>query len=126
MATLDRVIEMQGQGLPDAEIVTRLQNEGVSPQEINDSLNQARVKSAVSSPDAMTMNGQSPTPVSADQQSMPGGSPGMQPFIMQGSQMPQTQEMAPPQGAPPQPSSPEMYPADQGYPGPEVTGCRTS
>jgi len=37
MGTLDRIIEMQKQGTPDTEISTQLQNEGVSPTEINDS-----------------------------------------------------------------------------------------
>jgi hypothetical protein len=48
MATLDRIIEMQKQGLSESQVSTQLQNEGLSPKEINDSLNQARVKSAVS------------------------------------------------------------------------------
>jgi len=48
MATLDRVIEMKKRGMKDAEISTQLQNEGISPAEINDSLNQAQIKDAVS------------------------------------------------------------------------------
>jgi len=47
MATLDRVLEMQQQNVPDSEITRQLQNEGISPAEINDSLNQARIKNAV-------------------------------------------------------------------------------
>ena len=51
MTTLDRVIEMQEQGLSEIQITTQLQNEGLSPQEINESLNQAKIKNAVSSPE---------------------------------------------------------------------------
>ncbi|MFH0711617.1 MAG: hypothetical protein V1889_00660 [archaeon] len=48
MATLDRVIEMQKMGISDEEISIRLQNEGLRPAEINDSLNQAKIKNAIS------------------------------------------------------------------------------
>jgi hypothetical protein len=50
MATLDRVIEMQGQGKADNEIMAGLQAEGISPAEISNALNQAKVKSAISPP----------------------------------------------------------------------------
>jgi uncharacterized protein YukE len=50
MATLEKVMQMQQQGLTEAEISTQLQNEGVSATEINDSLNQAKIKNAVSPP----------------------------------------------------------------------------
>jgi hypothetical protein len=48
--TLEKVIDMQKQGMNDGEISTNLQNEGVSPKDIDNSLNQARVKNAVSPP----------------------------------------------------------------------------
>jgi uncharacterized protein YukE len=51
MATLDKIIEMQKKGIADAEISTQLQQEGINPQEINDSLNQAKIKNAVSPPE---------------------------------------------------------------------------
>lgn len=47
MATLDRVMQMQSQGMTDDQISQALMREGVSPREINDSLGQAKVKSAV-------------------------------------------------------------------------------
>jgi hypothetical protein len=50
MATLDKVTEMQKQNKTDAEIITQLQNEGISPAEINDAINQAQIKNAVSPP----------------------------------------------------------------------------
>jgi len=48
MSTLDRTIELQKQGLSDNQIARQMQNEGFSPREIQDSLNQAQVKNAVS------------------------------------------------------------------------------
>ncbi|MBU3923692.1 MAG: hypothetical protein KJ592_02140 [Nanoarchaeota archaeon] len=51
MEILERIMQMQNQGISDAEISTQLQNEGVSPSQINDSLNQAKVKNAVSPPE---------------------------------------------------------------------------
>jgi uncharacterized protein YukE len=47
METLQQVMEMQAQGFSDEEIYQRLRNMGVSPREIQDSVNQARVKNAV-------------------------------------------------------------------------------
>jgi len=48
MAVLDRVAQMQSQGIVDDEIIRNLRNEGYSPQQINDALNQSQVKTAVS------------------------------------------------------------------------------
>jgi len=48
MALLERIVEMQGQGLSDSQINMQLQNEGLPPKDINDALNQAKVKAAVS------------------------------------------------------------------------------
>jgi hypothetical protein len=47
MTTLDSIIEMQKSNMTDNEIASNLQSQGVSPQEINDSLNQAKIKTAV-------------------------------------------------------------------------------
>jgi DNA-binding transcriptional MerR regulator len=48
MAVLDTILEMQRQGMQESEMVNYLRNQGVSPKEINDALNQAKIKSAVS------------------------------------------------------------------------------
>lgn len=53
MATLDRIIQMQQQGKNDNDIAAALKNEGVSPKEINDSLAQAKIKTAVSQDNEM-------------------------------------------------------------------------
>ncbi len=48
MTTFDKIIQMQTQGFNDQDIIQRLRNEGISPKEINDTLNQVKVKNAVS------------------------------------------------------------------------------
>ena len=109
MATLDKVIEMQKQNISDAEITTQLQNEGVSPSEINDSLNQAKIKNAISPPEQPAQQGmqESIMPTTQEQN------------ILQEQQIPaqpMTQEAQPPtsQSQPPspqvQPPAPEVYP----------------
>lgn len=49
MSTLDRVLQLQAQGMQDTDIIRILREENIPPLEINNSLNQAKVKSAVSS-----------------------------------------------------------------------------
>lgn len=51
MATLDRIIQMQNQGMSESDIVNGLKKEGISPREINDALSQAKVKNAVTQQD---------------------------------------------------------------------------
>jgi archaellum component FlaC len=70
MATLDRIIEMQNQGLGEQDIISRLQSEGVSPREITTAINQARIKSAVSQD---TTNQQVPEAPQTQMQSLPQG-----------------------------------------------------
>jgi DNA-binding transcriptional MerR regulator len=47
MSTLETVIEMQKKGMSEMEISRNLQSLGVSPSEINNALNQAKIKSAI-------------------------------------------------------------------------------
>jgi hypothetical protein len=48
MAVLDRVMELQAQGMSDQEISKKMRDEGTSPQEINDAISQSKIKQAVS------------------------------------------------------------------------------
>ena len=48
MGVLEQVSQMRNSGVPEQEIVNRLRQQNVSPREINDALNQAQIKSAVS------------------------------------------------------------------------------
>jgi hypothetical protein len=102
MATLEKVMELQGQGLSDADISTQLQNEGVAPTEINDSLNQAKIKNAVSPPENA---GQQPAPemqasIMQNQEQQPAAIPAQ----------PMTQEVPAQQAQQPQQPAPEIYP----------------
>lgn len=48
MGILEQIIGMRNQGMSDEEIISRLQERGTSPQAINDAMNQAEIKNAVS------------------------------------------------------------------------------
>ena len=49
MGVLEQIMDLKRRGTPDNEIVNTLREEGISPREINDALNQAKIKKAVSS-----------------------------------------------------------------------------
>lgn len=48
MVLIDTVKQMESQGMQDSEIIQKLQEQGFDPREINDSLNQSKIKAAVS------------------------------------------------------------------------------
>lgn len=48
MPALDRVMQLQAQGVNDTDITKKLRDEGISLQDINDALGQAKIKEAVS------------------------------------------------------------------------------
>ncbi len=48
MGVLEQVTEMKNQGIPEDEIVNKLQEKGISPKAINDALGQSNIKTAVS------------------------------------------------------------------------------
>jgi hypothetical protein len=115
MATLDKVMDMKKQGISDAEITTQLQNEGVSPSEINDSLNQAKIKNAISPPEQ-------PAPQGMQESIMPTPpQPGMAATQPPVPQQPMTQEVQPPvpQMQPPVPQMQPPVPQPQA-PAPEI------
>jgi len=125
MVTLDKVIEMQKQGVSDADISTQLQNEGIPAAEINDSLNQAKIKNAVSPPEG-TPQAQMPgqeMQASIMQNPPAGQPPTAQPPATQPPAQPMAQEISeqPPMGQPPAPAmpAPEIYPP-QGQEAPGV------
>lgn len=101
MVTLDRVIDMQKQGLSETQISAQLQNEGLSPKDISESLNQARIKNAVSPPKPETPGTQQPPAP----ETYPPQEQEMQSSIMQppSTPAPETQEIQ-------QPPAPETYP----------------
>lgn len=52
MVQVDRIVQMQQQGMSDNDIIRTLKNEGITPKEISDSIAQAKIKMAVSQEDA--------------------------------------------------------------------------
>ena len=44
MGTLDQVTQMKNQGVPENEIINRLQEQGVSPKAIGDAMDQSKIK----------------------------------------------------------------------------------
>lgn len=56
MGILDQVTEMRKQGLNEAEMSARLQEQGISPKAIRDAFNQEKIKSAVSAEDTTMQN----------------------------------------------------------------------
>ena len=58
MALIETVKQMQSQGLSDAEISQKLQEQGANPKEIDDALNQSRIKAAVFENSSYEQNGQ--------------------------------------------------------------------
>lgn len=63
MGTLETIMQMQQNGMTDQQIISTLQQQGISPKEINDGLNQAKIKSAVSE--------QAPSPEQEQQEQYP-------------------------------------------------------
>lgn len=93
MGVLEQITQMKNQGIPDNEIVRNLQEQGVSPKEINDALNQATIKSAVNSQE---MNNEM-----------------QQPPQNQGEYMPQSQEV---QNQETYPNQQQEYMQQESYP----------
>jgi DNA-binding transcriptional MerR regulator len=67
MGALEQVTQMRRENKSDEEIISALRNQGVSPREINDALNHAQIKSAVS--DIMGEDMQAPSPNGEEQYS---------------------------------------------------------
>jgi len=91
MTILEQVTQLKKEGVADEEIVNRLQQQGITPKQINDALSQTQIKSAVTAEPLQ----------------------GMQPSVMQQEQTPapytpQTQEMPT-----------QEYPTQQGYTQPQ-------
>ena len=111
MATLDRIIELQSSGLSQDQIVQQLQNEGISPKEINESLNQANVKNAISPQEPQVP--QSP----GQQEPQVPQSPGQQEQPAQMAEQPsQNTEIYPPENQEYYQQTPQAYSGQEYYP----------
>ena len=94
MGVLEQISQMRNQGMDDENIVRSLQERGVSPKAINDALNQAEIKKAVSD----------------DEFEAPGPSSQRQPQYV-----PRTQEMESQYRGQEESPQQEYYPQQQGY-----------
>ena len=103
MATIDRITQLQQQGFQEQEIIEQLKKENYPIKEINEGLNQSRIKSAV-----------------YQEQSYPQQDSGMEQSILQQNppSAEQEQELTPPQAEqyPEYQQPAEGYPADAYYP----------
>ncbi len=111
MGVLEQITDMRNQGVSEDEIVTKLQEQGTSPKDINDALNQSKIKTAVSAETEGT--GEMQPSVNPQGQNLP----------------PKTQEMGGESGAEtylPAPqeeyAAPEEYYPQEGYGGYEGYG----
>ncbi len=68
MALVDRITDLKRQGLPDSEIEIRFRNEGISPMEINDAMNQAKIKEAVAGEGDYSTKGMTPSMMGDEEQ----------------------------------------------------------
>ncbi len=50
MATLEKVMQLQQQGMQEQEVINQLRQEGISPKEIDEAIAQSKIKAAVSQP----------------------------------------------------------------------------
>jgi len=102
MGVLEQVTQMRRENRSDEEIISALRNQGASPKEINDALNHAQIKNAVS--DIMGEEPPAPAPGEYENQDL-GMSSQQYPQQMQ-QQYPREQVYTP---------QPQSYPPQQGY-----------
>ena len=106
MGILEQVTQMKNQGTSDQEIINNLQQQGISPKEINDALGQSQIKNAVSDTGTQAMQ------QSIMRQVAPAPSPQNQPTYA-----PQTQELSEQEAYSPQAgySQPQEFYPQEGY-----------
>jgi DNA-binding transcriptional MerR regulator len=93
MAVLEKVLQMQQQGMSEGETIRRLRQEGHSPKEINEAISQSKIKSAIDT-----------NPVENSEAEYP-----QNPLVTNETQM--QQSIMPPETA----EAYEEYPAEGGY-----------
>lgn len=97
MGILEQTIKMKEEGIPEQEIIDELSRQGISPREIDDTLRQAQIKSAISNqeigedlqPSVMSENVPSPNDT---YQPMPYNNPQGQEYAQQEEYVPVPQE----------------------------------
>ena len=130
MQVTEKIRELQHAGATDEQIIQQLQNEGVSPKEIYDSLNQVQVKNAISPPAIVPQDPNQPNALSQMQEYPPAdfnpnqaaateisqGQPAQELQAPPAQGQPQMQEYTAPQEQDYYSQTPQAYPQDQNYP----------
>jgi len=110
MAALEQIMQMQQQGLTESQIIQYLKEQGISPKEINESLSQSKIKSAIGT----KFNPQEMPTIETEFQSREINS--MKPSIMpQSSEYPQQINPPTPQNYPSHFQPQETYSKQQTY-----------
>ena len=122
MATLERVMQLKAQGVQDAEIIQELQNQGIPPKEIQDSLSQANIKQAVS-PEQPTQDMQQSIMPTQQEQALPNQGQSQQPAQPQEQMQVQQPEYSNQDYGQAYPQTPQAYPQQAYYP--QSTGVDT-
>jgi hypothetical protein len=68
MALADKITDLKRQGIPDSEIEIKLRNEGISPMEISDAMNQSKIKEAVEGEGGYSTKGMTPSMMGDEEQ----------------------------------------------------------
>jgi len=108
MSLVEKISQMQKMGMTDEQIVKYLRDEGISPREISEAVDQFQVKSAVESPKNV-LEGMSPSLMSPGPSLAPPEKPAQE------SQPPQKQAVPPTPQAPEEEPQEEYYPEEQAY-----------
>ena len=127
MTALDQVTDMKSQGYSDQDISTSLQDQGISPKEINDALNQAQIKNAVGEEPAQEEYSPEQAPQQEEfapqTQEMPQEGYEQAPAQEQFAQQPQQEQYSeqPQEGAYPEQQGQQYYEDQAGYPNQATT-----
>lgn len=123
MTTVERIMQMRNQGMTEPQIAQALREEGLSPREINESLSQSQIKSALNAnPEYTSMQPaqqiQTPQPPQMQPSIMPQDNRDHQAFqqTTQPTALQQPYPEQPSQEAPAEPSYPDQQFQEQPYP----------
>ena len=111
MPLIEKISEMKKQGMDDNQIIQNLQEQGISPREINEALDQTRVKSAVSEQSVSEME-PSVMPSPTNNIPIPTPTPEQTKTQLPPTQMRREIQPTPPQIQPIQPPTPTQMPAE--------------
>jgi len=113
MATLERFMQMQQQGISDQQIMQTLKDEGVSPREIMEAASQSKIKSAISNENPMQQENM-PHDINDDFQTS--REPGMEGSVMNPQDYAGNEQYQQPYPAPTPEQNQSQMPQQEAYP----------